>query len=171
MTTYSKFLTQLTLAHLTNARSRNILWLLAFIKWRPRRNRLLTTPWQEINRWALPWDLNFLICLSCCRLGWWDNSHRLFLYCLEEWLGRMLNIRCQFFHCWWITAQFIGDYPDWRILLPFESPSKGSSRRFFVFTFLNQNVNFVTILIDCPPKLMQHSIYVDTYPIKISSII
>jgi hypothetical protein len=36
--------------------------------------------------------------------------------------------------------------------------------------FLNQNVDFVTILIDCPPKIIQNTIDVDKYFIKTPSI-
>jgi hypothetical protein len=40
----------------------------------------------------------------------------------------------------------------------------------FIFTFLNQNIDFITILVDSLPKAMQRTIDLDEYLIKIPSI-
>ncbi len=40
----------------------------------------------------------------------------------------------------------------------------------FIFTFVNGNIDSNTILANSPPKVMQHTIYLDEYLIKIPSI-
>jgi hypothetical protein len=40
----------------------------------------------------------------------------------------------------------------------------------FVFAFLNQNINFIIILIDGPPKVMQNTVDLDKHFIKILGI-
>jgi hypothetical protein len=45
-----------------------------------------------------------------------------------------------------------------------------SDRGFLVLTFLNQNVNFITIVIDGPPKVVHSTVDLDKYLIMILGI-
>ncbi len=65
----------------------------------------------------------------------------------------MYNGRKDLPMCSRITPKFVGDQLPGRLSLMFQGPTKEAFRGSTISTLGNQNIDHISILIDCPPKI------------------
>ena len=73
--------------------------------------------------------------------------------CSHNALGSMDHAVHHLFLSRTIASELIRDHPIRRSALMFQHLPEETLRRFFIFAFLHQNIDYLAILIDCAPEV------------------